>query len=492
MLARGFWIALGAWGLLLSLGLLSGRLALRSGDDGGGAADAADLPGRGAGAQATPAGGGTGAAGTQHARGADAPQGPGGGAPSNPPGTELPASPRYRVCDDGQGLARMALHRLAAAPVLSVHCGSRLRWLSFGAGAAGHAPAPRLEAEQRLQARGAGLSPVIVPPVVLDAPGGDTGSAAKTAAAPPAPALVVAGHYRDAQGHAVEGGVWRLSRPDAGGLAKPFRLAGALPLQLLTPGPGGADGSGAGLAWLQGAGERPGNVLTVMDDAAGAPTPGGRAVGDAHAAACLDLDGDDRRDIVLVGTESSAQWWLAGAGTKSKVLHTAALGPLREVAVGDLNADGAPDALLAGDGLWVMRASVGGTPAPTPVEGTQCQAAACPRDLAMRDVDGDGAVDILGYVHPSLNVLRNRGGLEFEPAELSRLQGEALAVIQTLPADIDGDGRLDLLVLGHAAGTPAQVELAAVSDVAAHARIRFDGDARPLPRSPLAGQHLVR
>lgn len=464
MLLRALWVLLGLWGLLLSLGLFAGRLGWSAETT-----DPADAAGACAPGDATPT--------------ADDPAAAHPAEPGHEDGPAPTVATRHALCEDAVGLPHIDLHDLDGTPLLSVHCGQRIRWL--GVSHAGGEVSLRVEAEQTLSARGASHRPTSVAPRLLHGDGAATASTT----------FAIGARYLDAQQRPVEGGLWTLHPLAGGGLSAPTRLAGALPLQLLT---GRFEGSLETLGWLDAGGDGQAHRLVVLGPG---PTPSPlfeQAVGDASAAATLDLDGDGDSDVVLAGAEGSAQWWLSGDGAE---LGQAALGPLRDVLAGDLDGDGTPDALWAGEGLWVTRAAQAGrpgepsqlpAPTPTPIEGAHCQLPDCPRDLQLRDVDGDGRLDIVHYLHPQLSYRRNRGGLTFDPPRsLARLQGESMAVVQTLTMPA-ADGGLTLLVLGHAADAPGQVELAVVSDLQRAPRIALGGDAQPMEEAPLRSRHVVR
>jgi len=379
-------------------------------------------------------------------------------------------TPRHAVCDDARGGARMTLHRLDAAALLAVHCGERVLWLSLAPGG------PRLEASLALNARAEGAVGHALSPAVADVDADGRTD------------LIAPYMHIDAAGTPKEGGVAVLARPAGAALTPPRRIVGGYPRALVH---GRFDGKGVALGLLgpgdsRVAGE---HALSLLSSEPAPKTTITLAAGDAHSAVALDLDLDGRDDVVLGGARASAGWWLSAGEAK---ITTHALGPVRETLSGDLSGDGNADALLVGDGLWILQASKQGAFTPSAIEATQCKGDACMRDVQLVDLDHDGKLDIVGYIHPGLRWLRARGGLRYESRPLSRIEGDAMSILQALVTDADGDGLPDLLLLGHVKGSPAAVELAVVGDIQRHEIIRLGGDPLPIETSALAPAFALR
>src|SRR5205823_11871003 len=106
--------------------------------------------------------------------------------------------------------------------------------------------------------------------------------------------------------------------------------------------------------------------------------------------------------------------------------------------------------------------------------------------LAVGDLDGDGASDALVSSHADVWLLRGdgQGGL-LSPSRYWHVRsGEA--ALSLLLADLDGDGRCDLavgaesgvdLLLGTGGGAPRLRQLAVPAE--SLASLRLDGDAKP-------------
>jgi uncharacterized repeat protein (TIGR02543 family) len=188
-----------------------------------------------------------------------------------------------------------------------------------------------------------------------------------------------------------------------------------------------------------------------------------------------DLNGDGRQDIVAVSDASVSPvtittWLGQGNGTfQTKSTHSAgSRGGNAWAALGDLNGDGLPDLVAArggtdvppnaDDSVFVMLArSSGGFNVPTTVKtGTNTV------QLALADVNGDGKLDLIavnyGYqgtaqAAGSVSVLLGKGDGTFQtPAAYAVEQTpQSLAV-----ADVTRDGKLDLVV-GTTTGTASKV-----------------------------------
>lgn len=122
-------------------------------------------------------------------------------------------------------------------------------------------------------------------------------------------------------------------------------------------------------------------------------------------------------------------------------LYPAGNGP-RAVATADLDGDGRPDVVAAnyeGQDLSTLLSRPDGTLKPelrTPL-------GLYPQDLALADVDDDGQPDALVASFERLVLLRGRAGGLFDPPEVV-LDEDWVGRVE--PADLDGDGRIDLVV----------------------------------------------
>ena len=173
-----------------------------------------------------------------------------------------------------------------------------------------------------------------------------------------------------------------------------------------------------------------------------------------------------------------------------RTIYTASMGHnLRALAVGDYDGDGAPDVALtdavAGDGtgdvVLLLNGGNDSYASPTTIDtGAPAQA------LAIADFTGDARSDLLvGIRDTRLRLWRNDGGQARTPLDvpLSGCSGSVAA-----PADLNGDGRLDLVLLCDAAVRPllnqgtglftAQADLPAPTPAPTLAIVDLNGDGR--------------
>jgi large repetitive protein len=186
--------------------------------------------------------------------------------------------------------------------------------------------------------------------------------------------------------------------------------------------------------------------------------------------AVADLNGDGKRDLVVVACSSTPEDECSGGGLvsvlmgngdgtfKPAVIYSSGGYQVQEarstaVALVDVNGDGKLDILVAnncaapcefgeGEGsVAVLLGNGDGTfqPAVSYDPGFQDSTS-----LAVGDVNGDGKPDLLvtGFSSPGVGILLGNGDGTFQHAITSNVGGdEAIAV-----GDVNGDGKLDLLV----------------------------------------------
>ena len=126
--------------------------------------------------------------------------------------------------------------------------------------------------------------------------------------------------------------------------------------------------------------------------------------------------------------------------------------PVRVVRTADLDRDGVPEFLLAGDSTLILKRDENGAVAPFPLSPGSAALPQGATDLAVLDADNDGRLDLALVAEGELRVLTQTSdsgpeALEFRLARVTGLPRDAqLAAVRA--EDLDDDGDQDLVAAG--------------------------------------------
>ena len=161
-----------------------------------------------------------------------------------------------------------------------------------------------------------------------------------------------------------------------------------------------------------------------------------------YALEVRDLDGDGLRDLVAIGSDARVLAQRPDGTFAAAIGHAVGDGP-GSVGVADYNADGRPDLVVGNINtakftLLLSSPSGLGTPGTLPSDGAL---------VALGDLDGDGALDLVVAANTTLSVQRGDGQGHFgAPVRYAKPTGLRRLVVD----DIDADGDLDCVVLDQA------------------------------------------
>jgi hypothetical protein len=174
-------------------------------------------------------------------------------------------------------------------------------------------------------------------------------------------------------------------------------------------------------------------------------TPAG-ADGRPHYLDFADLDGDGRGDILLGDSGGGTfTWWQRGAADEPWTKHRIAQEKgATNIKAGDVNGDGRSDVVGAcghGKGVFWFEG-------PAWTKHVIDAELATPHALAVGDFDGDGDLDVAvaSYTAFIVRWYENDGRGGFTPHDID--VGHKQQAYDLKAADLDGDGRIDLILAG--------------------------------------------
>jgi hypothetical protein len=203
----------------------------------------------------------------------------------------------------------------------------------------------------------------------------------------------------------------------------------------------------------------------------------------ARVVRALDLDRNGHLDVVTLGDgDPGGRVYFGDGNSRFPRNQPLVIAGAREAEVGDLDGDGAPDLVVGGDSLRLVRARANAAElAAEPIE-----APAGLSNLTLVDMNDDGRLDLVGLLGDGIGLLvQTEGALAFEARPLADLPLAAGTVRAVAVAQLGGGEALDLAVLIKQPGEEHGTELVLLEDVASAIVPSTSAEASPIADAPL-------
>jgi hypothetical protein len=182
---------------------------------------------------------------------------------------------------------------------------------------------------------------------------------------------------------------------------------------------------------------------------------------DPLGVAVADVNGDGTPDLLVANYSTGSVGVLLGNGDGTfgnAVNYSTGMPGLQNIAVADFNGDGKADFIAAGNDLndvWVFLNNGDGTFKLL----MQRVWAMAPYSMAVGDFNGDGKLDIaesdIGFGPSTVSVALGNGDGTFQPSVT--LAGKAVRISSVAVADVNGDGKLDIVTTNDSSSTNPSV-----------------------------------